>query len=235
MKPGWMKAPNGKPTNLTERQWVQVRTPAFKRWFGDWERNAELLAARDFVLTGDNVAEISGTEFQRGERSLVDRVSEHFAAFGGEAVSPALGRVVLNRSGVKSSVAHGIGSKKAAAFAAVKNVVENGVVFDRNEDWKGRGYGTAVIAAPVRIGAEDYVCEIVVARKPQGNTFYLHEVNLKEKLSDTIKTATGAVSVGEPARPVRSIIAQRLSEVNPSAVSKVVVWFEKVNVVLGNV
>ncbi|MBR1870461.1 MAG: hypothetical protein IJ802_01380, partial [Kiritimatiellae bacterium] len=40
-KPGWMKAPNGKPTNLTERQWVQVRTPNFKRWFGDWETLAE--------------------------------------------------------------------------------------------------------------------------------------------------------------------------------------------------
>lgn len=36
-KPSWMKAPNGKPTNLTERQWLQVRTPSFKAWFGDWE------------------------------------------------------------------------------------------------------------------------------------------------------------------------------------------------------
>ena len=35
----FMKAPNGKPTNLTERQWLQVRTKAFKRWFGDWENN----------------------------------------------------------------------------------------------------------------------------------------------------------------------------------------------------
>ena len=26
-------------TNLTYRQWVQVRTPAFKAWFGDWENN----------------------------------------------------------------------------------------------------------------------------------------------------------------------------------------------------
>ncbi len=34
----FMKAPNGKPTNLTERQWLQVRTKAFKRWFGDWEK-----------------------------------------------------------------------------------------------------------------------------------------------------------------------------------------------------
>jgi len=33
----WLKAPNGGKTNLTERQWVQVRTPAFKKWFGDWE------------------------------------------------------------------------------------------------------------------------------------------------------------------------------------------------------
>ncbi|MFZ4856129.1 MAG: PLxRFG domain-containing protein [Desulfuromonadaceae bacterium] len=36
--PEWMKAPNGKPTNLNEQQWVQVRTPLFKVWFGDWEK-----------------------------------------------------------------------------------------------------------------------------------------------------------------------------------------------------
>ena len=34
----WMKAPNGKTTNLTEDQWLAVRTPAFKEWFGDWEK-----------------------------------------------------------------------------------------------------------------------------------------------------------------------------------------------------
>lgn len=33
----WLKAPNGKDTNLTEDQWVTVRTDAFKNWFGDWE------------------------------------------------------------------------------------------------------------------------------------------------------------------------------------------------------
>lgn len=32
----FMKAPNGKPTNLTERQWLQVRTKNFINWFGDW-------------------------------------------------------------------------------------------------------------------------------------------------------------------------------------------------------
>ena len=41
---GKLLAPNGKPTNLTERQWLQVRTKAFKEWFGDWENVNNLLS-----------------------------------------------------------------------------------------------------------------------------------------------------------------------------------------------
>lgn len=39
-KDGNILAPNGKPSNLNERQWVHVRTKAFKEWFGDWEKYA---------------------------------------------------------------------------------------------------------------------------------------------------------------------------------------------------
>lgn len=34
-------APNGKPSNLTPEQHKLVRTPAFKKWFGDWENSPE--------------------------------------------------------------------------------------------------------------------------------------------------------------------------------------------------
>lgn len=37
----FMKAPNGKPTNLNERQWLQVRTKNFIDWFGDWINDKE--------------------------------------------------------------------------------------------------------------------------------------------------------------------------------------------------
>lgn len=37
----WMKAPNGKKSNLNEKQWLQVRTESFKKWFGDWENDPE--------------------------------------------------------------------------------------------------------------------------------------------------------------------------------------------------
>lgn len=32
----FMKAPNGRKTKLTEKQWLQVRTKNFINWFGDW-------------------------------------------------------------------------------------------------------------------------------------------------------------------------------------------------------
>ena len=37
----WLKAPNGKDTNLSPEQWVTIRTKAFKKWFGDWENDPE--------------------------------------------------------------------------------------------------------------------------------------------------------------------------------------------------
>ena len=37
----YLKAPNGKDTNLTPKQWAQVRTKAFKDWFGDWENDPQ--------------------------------------------------------------------------------------------------------------------------------------------------------------------------------------------------
>ena len=42
----WMKAPDGTKTNLTESQWLQVRTESFKKWFGDWELVALLNNAK---------------------------------------------------------------------------------------------------------------------------------------------------------------------------------------------
>lgn len=47
----FMKAPNGKTTNLTEKQWLMVRTKAFKKWFGDWEK----------VISNVNLNEVSHT------------------------------------------------------------------------------------------------------------------------------------------------------------------------------
>ena len=57
----WMKAPNGKPTNLTEQQWLQVRTPSFKAWFGDWE-NSPKSASKVVDENGEPMVLYHGTK-----------------------------------------------------------------------------------------------------------------------------------------------------------------------------
>lgn len=65
---GNLLAPNGRVSNLTEKQYAQVRTKAFKNWFGDWinnpsnaskvvDENGEPLVV--YHYTNDNLSEFS--------------------------------------------------------------------------------------------------------------------------------------------------------------------------------
>ncbi|NDV46104.1 hypothetical protein D0T49_03490 [Paludibacter sp. 221] len=56
----FMLAPNGKPTNLNERQWLQVRTTNFKKWFGDWENSPET-ASKVVDANGEPLVVYHGT------------------------------------------------------------------------------------------------------------------------------------------------------------------------------
>ena len=214
-------APNGEPSHLMPQQYRQVRTPEFKRWFGDWEKVARFKAAVEKIMSMDPVAAISGQEFQKDGIPLTEKVTKFWKErFNGVAISPELGEVRLDLEGVKSSIGHGIGSLKSAAFACVEDVIRNGVVFDRQKNWKERGYDTAVIAAPVTIKGVEYVCEVVVEQRTNRQGFYLHEVEIKKKLEDVFKTSTEG---GTP-QASRSILALRAEDVKreEEGMSKVV-------------
>ena len=65
-------APNGKPSNLTPEQYRQVRTPEFKKWFGDWEK-----VARKNAITNKAAEKIS-----IGEHLEQKNVENLFESFG---------------------------------------------------------------------------------------------------------------------------------------------------------
>ena len=176
----YMKAPNGEKSNLNEAQWLHVRTKSFKEWFGDWENYFK----KQFLLNGDSVSNLIGNEFSRIEgKTLTDQVSEYFDSIGNKAISPLYGEVILDRNGVDDSLGHGMGRKKAIAYAAVKDVIEKGILLDYDKNHKDRGYDSAVIAAPIKIGGDTYVCSVIITRK-EDNRFYLHEVIEQKKLSE---------------------------------------------------
>ena len=59
---------------------------------------------------------------------------------------------------------------------AVPEVLKCGKVVDYRENWKGRGYDTAIVAAPIKISGEDYITGACVKRTSGENKFYIHEV-----------------------------------------------------------
>lgn len=141
------------------------------------------------------VSKMTGEEFPKGNDSLTVQVGKFFASLGNKVIRPNFGEVVLNGRGIKDSMAHGIGRKKAIAFAAVPDVIKNGKVIDFQENWKGRKYNTCVIAAPVSIGQETHYMGVVLLQEPNSNRYYLHEV-VTEK-GDVSSFKTGSLPMGE--------------------------------------
>jgi hypothetical protein len=70
-------APNGKPSNLTPEQYKLVRTPAFKKWFGDWE-NAPENASKVVDSNGEPLVVYHGTNTE-------------FTSFSKERINSATG------------------------------------------------------------------------------------------------------------------------------------------------
>ena len=92
----YMKAPNGDPTNLNEEQWAQVRTKAFKNWFGDWQRDPEN-ASKVVDENGEPAVMYHGTNLDavnNGEPFYTFYPSSHFGTKG-QAEDRADGKVKI--------------------------------------------------------------------------------------------------------------------------------------------
>ena len=72
------------------------------------------------------VSIITGTEFQKGSKKITETVGKFFASLGNKVVRKGFGDIVVDMAGVKDSVAHGLGKRKAATFKSVPAVLENG-------------------------------------------------------------------------------------------------------------
>ena len=205
----------GRVVPLSER--FNFRNPDIRYSVDDGGQDpAQLQAAAEFdqdtisgnirqVAQMEPVTSISGHEFAKGEVDLITQVETFFNQRGNRAYSPELGEVILDRRGIKSDIAHGIGRKKAAAFAAVPDAIEHGLVVDYQKDWKGRGYDTAVVAAPITIGTEDHIAAVILTRSNQTNRFYVHEVLTTKNGAMPFKT--GAQKEGAPGGDAPSVFS----------------------------
>ena len=140
------------------------------------------------LLNSNPVVNLSGDEFLPIEgKTFIQQVQEFFAAQGGKANSP-FGTVLLDKKGIKNDLGHGIGRLKAASFAAVKDVLEKGVVINPMGQYhtNNKKNPTGMIAAPITIGGEKYVCVVEVIANRQVTRLYVHEVTLTKNLQGDV-------------------------------------------------
>ena len=181
----------------------------------EFDSNTDFDKNIKYVANMKPVATLNGNEFAKSSTDLVTQVSEYFNSIGNK-VESKYGTVILNRTGVKSSISHGIGRKKAVAFMAVPDVIKNGRIIDYTDNYKKRGYDTAVFSAPIQLGNEDYYVAAVVNVNKNSNEYYLHEIAMVNKKEDETLFKTGNGQKTTPSNASSSIysLLNKLQNVN---------------------
>ena len=165
------------------------------------------------VLSMEPVSELTGQEFQKDGTPLTTKVNDYYKEnYNNEVYRDGVGTVKLDKRAIKDSKEHGLGREKAIAFAAVPEVIKNGLIFDEQTNWKGRNYDSVSFIAPITIDGKRYECEVIVKKTENKTGFYLHEVEIQEKLADvfngsfstTAESASSKLSIAKKWEQVKT-------------------------------
>lgn len=116
MKKGYHCAPNGKPSKLTEEQWLLVRTPNFKKWFGDWETLAII----------NEVENMPASAIKLHESLDKAGIKEAFKSFG-EVENRRDGRVVVFPSASAGKIRRHKGFDSGTVIKNFKTLFETAI------------------------------------------------------------------------------------------------------------
>lgn len=123
-----------------------------------------------------NVNEVTGNEIPK-EGKIVDRIMAFVDKEGNVVNRKGFGNVIFSKARIKNSmIGHRSSDIKIESFAAVPDVIKNGIQIDYQSNWKNRSYDTYVFAAPVGYKGTRIYMGVIVQKDNQRNRYYLHEV-----------------------------------------------------------
>lgn len=176
----YMKALNGKPTNLSEKQWAQVRTTAFKNWFGDWEK-----AARIEKLRRSKAVVISGSEYKDKYELNRDSAKEWIKdnLRGEYTIADTEEIVSLTKVGANKVTSHGMSNKAhLQSIAAIPQLIRNAIFIEErpNEKHNNKYDSYKYYICGLKIGTTDYTVKLTIGVK-SGKKYYDHALTEIEK------------------------------------------------------
>ena len=160
------------------------------------------------VINMKPVADVKGNEFPASNGDLQKQLSDYFDEIGGYVENPELGKIELTKRSIKNDNAHGMGRMKIASYAAVPAVIRNGGIINAEYNWKGRGYDTVVMAAPITYANEEAVLGVVLRKMNNRDDFYVHEVVI-ERDASTFRTRSNSLqkaNTGDDASPFHTLL-----------------------------
>ena len=177
----FMKAPNGKDTNLTERQWLQVRTKAFKKWFGDWEKTARIEK-----LKKTKPIEITGEEYKGKYELNRDSAKSYIKdSLRGEYTNKDTGdTILLAKDGAQKVTSHSMGNEAhLKSIAVIPELIEKSIFIDElpNEKNNGKYDSYRYYVSGLKIGDVDYTVKLAIGIDEYGNKYYDHSLTEIEK------------------------------------------------------
>lgn len=145
------------------------------------------------VLQGEPVYTVKERTAPRENKALREWAVALFDKAGGKAVNPEAGEILLNERSVRDSIAHGMNPFKAEAFAAIPDVISQGVVIHEGVNPEN-GTRYVYISAPVEIEGKDDVVTLLARNTGNGSQMYLHSVATKESILNASDTETAEIS-----------------------------------------
>ena len=184
----YMKAPNGESTNLNEKQWAQVRTKAFKSWFGDWEKSArieKLRKSEPVEITGEEIA--PSDELKQYKRNALEYGKTLRGEYTNEDTKETIALTGGNsRGGIREILQHDYKDiEHLQSIAAIPQIIEKSTYIDEapNEDVeKYPGIKSfRYYVCGLKIGNNDYTVKAVIAVQNNGDRYYDHKLSSIEK------------------------------------------------------
>ncbi|HFC8873438.1 TPA: PLxRFG domain-containing protein [Neisseria meningitidis] len=145
------------------------------------------------VLQGEPVYTVKERTAPGENKALREWAVALFDKAGGKAVNPEAGEILLNERSVRDSIAHGMNPFKAEAFAAIPDVISQGVVIHEGVNPEN-GTRYVYISASVEIEGKDDVVTLLARNTGNGSQMYLHSVATKESILNASDTETAEIS-----------------------------------------
>lgn len=194
----WLKAPNGKKSNLNERQWLQVRTPAFKNWFGFYN-----LPQHKFTITNTEAA-----SFNNVEDALKWAKDNGIIGLMFDSETNGKGEINISTSSIREMLNPRQRAKSAsnevhyAALTKLRDIIRESELIDSHPDYKKGADGKRdaknginpditidVIYGAMRFNGENYRVKTTLKRYNQADIktkAYAYEVSEIEVMPGTL-------------------------------------------------